>query len=107
MSMRLFKRDPQRGMDIWWEDTKDGFVLHYKQDAEPIIELNKKKQSAGREYYAQDPDLWRVASIPIGIQYEWLIRHGVDVHNDEHWPRVRKLLNDPDYRYLKTAQVYV
>lgn len=107
MGKRLFKADPARGMNIWWEDTGDGFLLHYEQDAEPIIELNKKKRNEGRNYYAQDSELWRVASIPIGIQYKWLIEDGIDVHNEEHWPRVARKLNDPDWRYLKTAEVIV
>jgi hypothetical protein len=107
MSKRLFKNDPARGMTIWWESTDDGFVLHYEQDVEPILELNKKKQSAGREYYAKDPDMWRVASIPVGIQMEWMVKHGVDVLNEEHWPAVRKLLNSSDYRYLRTAEVII
>lgn len=104
---RLFKHDPARRMNIWWEDTDDGFQLHYVQDVEPILELNKAKQTMGREYYARDNEMWRVASIPIGVQYTWLIKHGVDVHNEDHWPKVKKLLNDPDWRYLKTAEVII
>lgn len=107
MGKRLFSRDPARGLDIWWEDTPEGFVLHYQQDAEPVIESNKVKQSAGRAYYAADSEMWRVASIPIGIQYKWMIEDGIDVLNPDHWQRVQRKLNDPDWRYLKTAEVIV
>jgi len=107
MTKRLFRRDPQRGMNIWWEDTDDGFAIHYEQDVEPILELNKTKQNAGRDYYAKDSEMWRVASIPVTVQYAWLTKHGVDVHNEDHWPRVRRLLNDPDWRYLKTAEIII
>jgi hypothetical protein len=105
---RPFKRDPERGISIDFEPTEDGgFQLIYSQDVEPILEANKAKQSAGRDYYARDKDMWRVASIPILIQYKWLIEHGVDVHKEDHWPGVKRLLNSSDYRYLKTAEVII
>jgi hypothetical protein len=108
MSQRLlFKDDPERALKIWWETTDYGFQLHYEQDVEKILDLNKAKQRAGRDYYAQDKEMWRVASIPITIQMEWMTKHGVDIHNDDHWPRVQRLLNDPDYRYLKTADIII
>lgn len=107
MSRRLFKRDPDRRLNIWWEPTDDGFLLRYEQDVEPILDLNKAKQSAGREYYARDKDLWRVASIPVVVQMEWMTKFGVDVLDDDHWPRVQKLLNSNEYRYLKTADIVV
>lgn len=107
MSRRLFKSDPARRMNIWWEPTDEGFLLRYEQDVEPILDLNKAKQSAGREYYARDKDMWRVASIPVVVQMEWMTKFGVDVHNEEHWPRVKKLLNSNEYMYLKTADIVI
>lgn len=108
MARRLFDRDPERGLTIWYEDTDDGgFALTYEQDCEPFLEANKEKQSAGREYYARDPDMWRVASIPIIVQYKWLMEKGVNVHDPGHWPAVKRLLNDPEYRYLKTAEIII
>jgi hypothetical protein len=108
MSKRLFDYDPETGIRIDFEDTGgDSFALHYSQDAEPILEENKLKQSAGRDYYAHDKDMWRVASIPILVQYKWMTEHGVDIMNKDHWPKVRQLLNSSDYRYLKTAEIII
>lgn len=104
---RLFKSDPDRKLKIWWEDTDDGFLLRYEQDVEDILELNKAKQSAGRDYYAQDPELWRVASIPVVVQMDWMTKYGIDILNEDHWPRVKKLLNSNEYRYLKTAEIQI
>lgn len=104
---RLFKHDPERRLNIWWESTDDGFLLHYEQDVEPILELNKAKQSAGRAYYAQDNEMWRVASIPVTVQMDWMTKFGVDILNEDDWPRVKKLLNSNEYRYLKTAEVVI
>lgn len=107
MSLRLFDHDHETGITEWFEDTPDGFRIHYHQDAEPIVELNKAKQSAGRAYYAQDNEMWKVASIPIVVQYQWMTQHGVDLMNRDHWPKVRQLLNSNEWRYLKTAEVYI
>ena len=107
MSRRLFDHDPMTGITEWYHDTPGGFTLTYEQDCEPIVELNKQKQSMGRAYYARDDEMWRVASIPIVVQYKWLIDHGVDIMEREHWPKVRQLLNSNEYRYLKTAEVIV
>lgn len=108
-SPRLFDYDPETGVRIDFigsEDGKDAY-LRYHQDCEAILDLNKAKQSAGREYYAKDPDMWKVASIPITVQMKWLTEHGVDVMNPDHIDGVKRLLNDPEWRYLKTADIII
>lgn len=108
MKKGLFDYDPLTGMRITYEDTEDGgFLLHYSQDAEPVLDANARKRGLGRAYYAADPDMWRVASIPIGVQMEWLTKYGIDVYNPEHEKAVVKLLNDPDWRYLKTGEIII
>jgi hypothetical protein len=108
MSKRPFSYDPLTGITEWFEATDEGFNIISEQDVEPILELNKAKQNMGREYYAADPDMWKVASIPIMVQFQWLQKYGItDVTSKEHWPKVRKLLNDPDWRYLKTADIII
>ena len=75
--------------------------------AEPILDLNHAKRSMGRAYYAEDPDLHRVASVPLGVAYQWLAKYGVEAWNPDHIDRVKRLLNDPEWRYLKTAEVII
>jgi hypothetical protein len=107
MSKRFFDHCPMTGVTEWYEETDTGFNLHYEQDCEPIVEANKAKQSSGRAYYAKDNEMWKVASIPITVQYQWLTKHGVDVMNRDHWHGVKRLLNDPEWRYLKTAEIII
>jgi len=104
---RQLDYDPLTGIREVFEATDDGFVIHTTQDVEPIIEANKAKQSMGRAYYAADKDMWRVASIPITVQYKWLTEDGIDVWNPDHWPAVQRRLNSNEYRYLKTAEVII
>lgn len=108
MGRSLFHRDTATGVTTWWEDTDTGFALHHEQDVGDILDLNKAKRNAGRSYYAADSEMWRVAAIPVVVQYEWLRRYGItDVTSDEHWPKVRRLLNDPEWCHLKTAEVII
>lgn len=106
-NLSLFDHDPVSGLTTYWEDTDTGFKLHTTQDCEAIIEANKARQRTPG-WYRLDNDMWRVASIPIGIQYEWLVKYGIrDITSDEYWPKVRRLLNDPDYRYLKCGEIII
>jgi hypothetical protein len=45
----------------------------------------------------------KVASIPNAVAMIWLTRYGVDVFKKDHEPAVRRLLNDPEWRHLRTA----
>lgn len=102
---RLLEYDPFRGLRIDFEDDGDSFHLHYTQDVEPVLDANKAKQSAGRDYYAADPDMWKVASVPTTVEYEWIRRYGVSPLKPENQDLLRRLLNDPEWRYLKTAEI--
>lgn len=108
MGKRLFEYDAERGLRIDFEQLEDGSVaLHYTQDVEPVLEFNKAKQRAGRDYYASDNEMWKVASIPVTVQYEWMRLYGVDPLKPEHETLLTRLLNDPEWRYLKTAEVII
>lgn len=95
------------GLTTTLEETDSGMLIRHEQDAEPILDLNHAKRSLGRSYYAEDPELHRVASVPLGVAYQWLDMYGVEAWNPEHIDRVTRLLNDPEWRYLKTAEVII
>ncbi len=107
MTRELWRHDPMTGVTIWWEDTADGFLLHYEQDTEPTLDLNHAKEMEGRSYYAADPDMWKVASIPLGVLTDWKLTHGLDINDPEQAQRLVRLLNDADYRRLKTADITI
>lgn len=48
-------------------------------------------------------DLWKYASIPNIVIMKWKQEKGVDVFNRAHRKKVFELLNDPEWRYLKTT----
>ena len=88
----------------------DKLVQHSVQDVEPLIELNKKEYN--RDYIhggveTKETGMRKVASIPLIIIEKWKAEHGVDIMNKDHWPKVKQLLNDPEYRFLRTHESHI
>ena len=103
---RLFDFDPLTGVTQWfhYNEATGDWGLESVQDVEPIIESNKAMQKD--ENYSKDGikrEWWHAARIPVVIQEKWLREEGIDVFKTEHWPRLKKKLNDPDWMYLKTT----
>ena len=106
MTKRLLDYDPLNGVSCYfeYEPSSDRMVLTHEQDVGKIIDSNK--QSANDQEKTKrgiKNDWWKYASVPVVVQMEWLNKYGVDMNNKDHMPRVFKLLNSPDYKYLKTT----
>ena len=76
-------------------------VRHY-QDVEDIIERNKRLRSEPQK------SEWgrHVATIPNNILLKWMLEEGVPVFGmpAHEWDKfLRKKLNDPDWRDLRTG----
>ena len=104
----LFDRKPD-GSEIWFEDTEKGFILDYHQDCQDIVDHNKALQTSddGHTKINDDrdsPEMRHVASIPNIFVVKFLEEYGINVYEEEHWNdgTIPRLLNDPDYRFLKT-----
>lgn len=78
------------------------FALRRSQDVEPALEANKRLQAMG-DGYSASRDLRRIASIPAVVQFEWIRRYGADPLARGNEALLRRLLNDPDWRHLRTA----
>lgn len=103
---RLLDFDPDTGLETWheYDEATGTTLLHYSQDAEPILEANKR---AANETSWPMGDMVHVASIPVGVQLKWLVEKGVDVLNPDHKKAVARLLDDPEWRYLKCRNILV
>lgn len=106
MSKRVLEHDPLTGITTYFDyiHETDTTVIERVQDVEPILETNKILQN--------DDDItkqgikdswWKYATIPNIIIEKWLSEHGVNLYDRNHQKAVFKLLNDPQYRYLKTT----
>jgi hypothetical protein len=76
------------------------FAIQTIQDVQPILDHNKQCQSFGDP--ASTETFRRVASIPLVFIEKWRNELGVDFYNPDHQDKVIALLNDPEYRWLRT-----
>jgi|TARA_R100000322_G_scaffold120266_1_gene77903 mannosyltransferase OCH1-like enzyme len=83
----------------WHEPTKEMAIEHI-QNIQPLIDSNKKLQQ--EDHHIKD-EFRLSARIPMTVYYEWKNKYGVDLFNPNHKEGVRKLINSPEYRYLKTT----
>jgi len=100
----LISWDPLNGIAQYhhYDVDTDTSMFESVGDATPVIEANKA--------LAQTDDLWKhgmkqdfvlYASIPTIVQVKLLNEHGIDVYKKEHGARLSKILESPEYRYLK------
>jgi hypothetical protein len=107
MAKRVLEYDPLTGITTsvdYIPDTDTTVVYREQSDVNLILDANKALQN--------DDDVtkkgikkgwWHYAQIPNIIIEKWLNEHGVDIYNKDHEKAVFKLLNRPEYRYLKTT----
>ena len=89
---------------LFFRGRHDGrLVVEAVQDLAPILERNKALAVAG-DGYSPSRELRRAASIPAVVAEKWRNELGIDVFDPDHWPAVRRLLNDPEWRWLRTAE---
>ena len=85
---------------LFSEHSEDWAINHKSPDLTKLLDSNKRLQ---QEDHSIKDEFRLSARIPVTIYYEWKNKFGVDLYNKDHKEAVRKLLNSPDYRYLKTT----
>lgn len=69
-----------------------------------ILDRNKASQVDSHD---KRSEMWHAASIPVSVMYEWLTKFGINAWNPAHRDGVMRLLNDPDYRYLRVRNFII
>lgn len=92
-----------------WLHTDDGehFTLERRQDVESVLDANKRAAVANPKGYGETREFQKVATIPIGVQFEWIRKYGADPLKKGNEALLKRLLNDPEYRWLRCSEVIV
>ena len=72
------------------------------QDVDPILESNKRRQNDGPQYMDREKAFRHAAHIPDVVWMKWKIEEGIDIFNKDHLPAVKRKLDDPEWRHLRT-----
>lgn len=104
MAERLLDYDPLTGLKTFhnYDHATGETSLRYEQDASAILDDNRAA-SAAYSRTSKMGEMVHVASIPVAVQLKWMVEKGVDVLNPDHKQAVAKLLDDPEWAYLKRA----
>jgi len=91
------------GVRHYWRDDGDGnaSIVSF-QDTDDILEHNKA-QATHNDGYNPDRTMRRVASIPMVLIHHWLVTEGWNALDPACADKLKQKLNDPEYRYLRTA----
>ena len=104
MSKRLLDWDRCAGVAHWWlEDGEGNWAQQSFQHTDAMLDLNKEAQNHCDPYNGER-DVRMVARIPLIIIEKWRNELGVDYWNPDHQDRIDRLLNDPEWRWLRTDE---
>lgn len=82
------------------DEASDLLVIKTSADVEANIEANKREYSDNAN--ARFGDMKRVASIPVVVMEKWIAEDGINYMAPEHKDALRRKLNDPDNRFMRT-----
>lgn len=72
------------------------------QDCDPILENNKRRQTNGPQYMDREKAFRHAAHIPDVVWMKWKLEEGIDIFNKDHLPAIKRKLDDPEWRHLRT-----
>ena len=106
MAKRLIEIDPVSGIKTYHDydhATNTTFIIE-EQDVESILSSNKRLEADSSFKQKGIKSEWlKIASIPNSVITKWKVEDGVDVFNPSHRKAVMRKLNDPEYKFLRTA----
>lgn len=100
------------GIQHMWEDVGGGkYAIHSFQAGQSVEDVldNNKAMANHNDGWSQGGGrvMRRAASIPPIIVLKWLNEEGWNVYDPNHEDKLKQKLNDPDWKWLRTADYRV
>lgn len=86
------------------DDATGAFTIQFRADVEPVIEANKSRQLDGTGGWSPSREWRHVARIPLWVVMEWKARFGADPTAKGNDALLKRLLNDPEWKWLRTSE---
>ena len=90
------------GLEVIFHGDDEGGYIEHRQDVDPILDANRAERNEFRGY--KGDGFHKFASIPNVVITKWWVDYGIDAFNPDHAEAVKRLLNDPEWRYLRTTE---
>lgn len=101
---RRLSYDPVTGMEVVYHDDGEKVAIEHRQDISKFLEFNKAAQNEHVNYTQKGIEHYHVAHIPALAVVKIRDELGLDVFNPDHREDVfKKIINNPDYAYLRTT----
>ena len=110
---RLVDYNPTNGVSTYHHydaDTDTTHIEYVQDNVKEIIEQNKRLQNhhaggaKGLNEISQKgikDGWWHVGRLPMWVVLQWKFEKGIDAFKKEHAPAVARLLDDPDWKWLR------
>ena len=106
MTKRLLGANPLTGEAVYWtyQPSDDSVTITHEQDVSPLLDRNIiLANDDERTKQGIKGDLWHYATIPSVPAMKYLMETGIDVFAPGNDKEAFRMVNSPDYRYLKTT----
>lgn len=89
--------------EIVFDRSSDRVDIIKSFDTTEVVEMNEKMRNQGNNGYGPTGEIKHVANIPHWVIDTWNQHYGVNVMLPENEELFNRLLNDPDYYFLRTS----
>lgn len=106
MSKRLLSYDPVTKTSEWhyYDPSNRKTYIKQTQDVEGILNSNKRKQNShNTSQFSKKSNWYHFATVPNTVLLDWKQKHGIDWNKKEDLPKIEKLLQSNEYKYLRTV----
>ena len=103
---RLIDYDPYTKTKTYhdYDHSSGKTVIETSQDVSQFLKRNKALQNeASYRQSGFKNDYMHFATVPNAVIMEWKEKYNLDVFNDEDMPKIEKLLQSNEYKYLRTV----
>jgi len=96
--------NPETGLETIYHEDGDKVFIETKQDVEKHLDFNKASRDEHNNYLQKGVEHYHIAHIPDVFISKIRDEYGLDLFNPEHAEDVKKkVLNNPDYKFLRTT----
>ena len=86
---------------MFYDESEDRLIIAATQDVEDILKHTSELRSMGNAANrSKDRSFYHLAEVPLIVVEQWM-KEGINIFKREHWPLVKKKLNDFDNARLR------